>query len=79
MRMIVMLVGVLIVSLLIFKGYSSRLVGPGAGMAAPLPGSAPASTSVPAQLDPVSRAKEVNPLLEEAAEARRKALEQQLQ
>ena len=71
--MVLMLAAVLVVSLLIFKGYSSGLAGPGGGMAAP------ASGSAPAQLDPVSRVKEVNPLLQEAGEAQRRALEQQLQ
>ena len=68
MRMVLMLAAVLVVSLLIFKGYSS------AGL-----GSPPAEAGAPAQLDPVSRAKSVDPLIEETAEAQRKALEQQLQ
>jgi len=67
MRMIIMLVAVLVVSLLIFKGYSSGLGGPGD------------KTAGAAQFDPVTRAQEVNPLIEETAEAQRKALEEQLQ
>ena len=67
MRMVLMLVSVLVVSLLIFKGYSS-------GMGGKVP-----EAVAPAQLDPVERAKNVEPLIQEAAEAHRKALEQQLQ
>ena len=68
MRMVIMLAAVLVVSLLIFKGYSST------GLSSP-----PAETAAPAQYDPVTRAKDVDPLIQETAEARRKALEQQLQ
>jgi hypothetical protein len=62
-----MLAAVLIVSLLIFKGYPFG------------PGDNPAAAAAPARLDPVSRARDVDPLVQQAAEAQRKALEQQLQ
>lgn len=65
--MILMLAAVLVVSLLIFKGYSSGLGGHND------------KTAGDAQFDPVSRANDVTPLIEETAEAQRKALEQQLQ
>ena len=67
MRIVLMLAVVLVVSLLIFKGYSFGL------------GKNNDEAAVPAQFDPVSRAKEVDPLVQQAAEARRRALEQQLQ
>jgi hypothetical protein len=66
MRMVMMLTAVLIVSLLIFKGYSFGL------------GDNTEEVATPGQLDPVQRAKVVDPLIQETAEAQRKALEQQL-
>ena len=67
MRMVLMLAAVLVVSLLIFKGYS---LGPG--------GNTDEAAASP-RIDPVTRAKDINPLIQESAEAQRKALEQQLQ
>jgi hypothetical protein len=67
MRMVLMLAAVLVVSLLLFKGYSSTMGGRSNEAAAP------------AQFDPVTRAQDVEPLIQEAADAQRKALEQQLQ
>lgn len=69
MRMVLMLAAVLVVSLLIFKGYSFGLSG----------NSGEAEAAGSAQFHPVQRAKDVNPLIREAAEAQRKALEKQLQ
>ena len=67
MRMVLMLAAVLVVSLLVFKGYS---FGPGGN---------PTETAGSAQFDPVTRAQDVDPLVQQAAEAQRKALERQLQ
>lgn len=67
MRMVLMLAAVLVVSLLVFKGYS---FGPGGNTA---------ETAGSAQFDPVTRAQDVDPLVQQAAEAQRKALERQLQ
>ena len=67
MRMILMLAAFLVVSVLVFKGYSSGLGGNSV------------ETAAPAKFDPVTRAKEIDPLMQQAAEAQRKALEQQLQ
>lgn len=67
MRLIITLTALLVVSLLVFKAYSSGMHGSGD------------ITAGDAQFDPMSRAKEVTPLIEETAEAQRKALEQQLQ
>ena len=67
MRMVLMLSAVLIVSLLVFKGYSFGF------------GGNTVETAAPRQRDPVTRAKDVEPLVQQAAEAQRKALEQQLQ
>ena len=65
--MVLMLAAVLVVSLLIFKGYSSSMGGNAD------------KTDATAQFEPVQRAKDVDPLVLEAAEAQRKALDQQLQ
>lgn len=67
MRMVLMLAAVLVVSLVIFKGYSFGLGGNTDEAAAS------------SRIDPVSRARDINPLIQETAEAQRKALEQQLQ
>lgn len=65
MRMVIMLAAVLLLSLLIFKGY-------------PFGSSADSkATAGTSQHAPISRAREVDPLVERAAEAQRKALEQQ--
>ena len=66
--MVLMLAAVLVVSLLILKGYSSSGLGIHTDEAA-----------APAQFDPVSKARDAEPMILEAAEAQRKALEQQLQ
>ena len=66
--MVLMLAAVLVVSLLIFRGYSASGLGVDNSEAA-----------APAQFDPVSRAKSVDPLIEETAEAQRNAIQQQLQ
>ena len=65
--MVLMLAAVLVVSLLIFKGYSSGLSGNSA------------ETAAPGQLDPVSKAKSVEPLLLDTADEQRQAIEKQLQ
>lgn len=65
--MVLMLAVVLVVSLLIFKGYSFGLGGDANEAAAPAP------------LDPVSRAKDADAVVRNTVEARRQALEQQLQ
>jgi len=67
MKTVLMLAAVLIVSLLIFKGYSA-VIGDSSNAAAEA-----------AQLDPLGKARKVDPLVQEAAEAQRKALEKQLQ
>jgi hypothetical protein len=67
--MVLMLAAVLVVSLLIFKGYSSGLSG----------NSGEAAATAPAQFDPVSKAKSVEPLLLDAAGEQRQAIEKQLQ
>ena len=65
MRLIIILTALLLVSLLVFKAYSSGMRGHGV-------------EAGDAQFDPVSRAQDVNSVIEETAEAQRKALEQQL-
>lgn len=67
MRMVLMLAAVLIVSLLIFKGYSAVIGGSSSAAAEAM------------KLDPIGKARNVDPLVEQAAEAQRKAIEQQLQ
>jgi hypothetical protein len=57
----------LVVSLLVFRAYSSAMPGSGD------------KTAADVKFDATSRAKEVTPLIEETVEAQRKALEQQLQ
>jgi hypothetical protein len=65
--MILLLAVVLVVSLLIFRGYSSGLSGNSDESAAP------------AQFDPVSKAESVEPLLRDTADEQRQAIEKQLQ
>ena len=67
MRMVLMLASILIVSILIFKGYSSSL------------GPRDASQDTANQMDPRDKAREVNQVIQDAADNQRRAIEKQLQ
>jgi len=67
MRMVLMLVSILIVATLIFKGYSSSL------------GTSPEGQAETNQIDPRDKAREVSQTILDAANTQKRALEQQLQ
>ncbi|MDH3537063.1 MAG: hypothetical protein OER87_15065 [Gammaproteobacteria bacterium] len=67
MRMVLMMASILIISFLIFKGYSSGVGNTTAGQVGG------------EQIDALKKAGEVNQLIQDAAEMQRKELEKQMQ
>ena len=67
MRMVLMLASILIVSILIFNGYSSGL------------NPSRESQVEPNQNDPRNKAREVNQVIQDAANVQRREIEKQLQ
>ena len=63
MRLVLMIASLLIVSILILKGYSNSLSNQHDGQ----------------QIDPIKKAEEVNQLIQDAASKRQKEIEKQIQ